>query len=75
MATEVEVRCPVNSQGLMFKLIGSPTAEIVAGNSIEITCGGCRDSGRREGRTVLRVVHEFNLLGELIGTREYCAEV
>jgi hypothetical protein len=24
---------------------------------------------------VLRVVHEFNLLGELIGTREYCAEV
>jgi hypothetical protein len=66
----VEVRCPVNSQGMMFKLLGTADAGIMPGNTIQITCGGCREAARRAGREVTAVLHEFNLLGELVHTEE-----
>jgi hypothetical protein len=61
----VEIRCPVN-QSRLFMKVGRPT--IVEGNLIQVACTDCRDTLRREGVEVSRVLHEFNVLGDLIET-------
>lgn len=62
-----ELRCPVGPGRLLLKLLyqdGHP--EIVNGNLVELACSDCKRTLRKQGRPVARVLHRFNLAGELV---------
>lgn len=62
--TTVDVRCPVNPRRLFMRLHRDPDVRIDPGtNLIEVAC---RDCGRNRG--VERVLHRYNILGELVET-------
>jgi len=63
----VELRCPVGPRRLLAKTVvagGHP--KIVDGNLVELSCDDCKKTMRREGKPVLRVLHRFNLIGDLV---------
>lgn len=66
---EIEVRCPVGPQRLFFKMkaIGE-TPKITSDNLIEVACADCRKALAREGHKVGRVIHCYNILGELVNS-------
>lgn len=68
--TEVELRCPVGPRRLFARMIqrGERPSYIHPDNLIEFSCYDCRRSYQREGRAVRRVLHRYNLAGELIET-------
>lgn len=63
--SQIEVRCPV-TQRLMLK-IGRPTV-IDGANLIEVACRDCRNEIRKQGMVVERVVHRYNVLGDMLET-------
>jgi len=65
MTTMVELRCDRNPSKLLGK-VDRPV--IVEGNLIEIACYDCVKRLRKDGETVQRVLHRWNVLGELIET-------
>jgi hypothetical protein len=65
----VEVRCPVGPQRLLSKLrLSGEKPTYVEGNLIEFACDDCKRTIRRSGRTVSRVLHRYNFLGQLVET-------
>jgi hypothetical protein len=65
----VEIRCPVGPRRLLSKLLvagGKPT--VVEGNLIEFACDDCKRTLRQQGRTIVRVLHRYDLTGELVET-------
>lgn len=60
-----DLRCPVNPSRLFARLRGPV---IVEGNLIEVACRDCR-RGRR-----VRVLHRFDVLGNLVETVEVSLE-
>lgn len=68
-ATEVQFRCPVTPRTLFAKF-ASGEAEVVDGALLKIGCRPCsRSWSRLLGGQAAQIVHEFNLLGEVVGTR------
>lgn len=65
---EVELRCDLNPSRLFARWKVDPNVRIVEGNLIEVACNDCRDALRRRGEDVARVLHSFNVLGELVQT-------
>jgi hypothetical protein len=76
---EIEVRCPVPQQlpdghelpgKLLFKLrlSGALPSFIHPDNLIELPCGYCKAQLRRRGVNVSRVLHRFDLAGNLVAT-------
>ncbi len=66
MTGEVDLRCP-NEPGMFGKLL--PQAHIDPDtNLLQFTCNGCRDKG---GPDVIRVLHWFNPMGELVDSITY----
>lgn len=76
---EIEVRCPVPKalpsghcipgQLLMkLRLSGEIPSYVYPDNLIELACEDCRASLRKRGVRVKRVLHRFNLAGQLIET-------
>lgn len=68
---EVEIRCPVGPRRLLSKLLvrgDQPT--IVEGNLIEFSCEDCRRILRKRGEVVHRVLHRYNLAGDLVETKK-----
>ncbi len=63
----VELRCEQNPSRLLAK-VNDPV--VVEGNLIEIACTDCAKRRRRDGMMVRRVLHRYNVLGELIETEE-----
>jgi hypothetical protein len=61
----IEIRCPANPRRLFLK-VDRPT--VVAGNLIEVACVDCRNTARHTGKTVTRVLHRFNVVGDLVET-------
>lgn len=64
---EVEIRCPTGPERLLSKLLisgGKP--HITEGNLLEFACADCKKTLRRQGRPVYRVLHRYNLAGELV---------
>lgn len=57
-----DLRCDQNPS----KLLGR--ARLVEGNLIEIACDHCKATMRRSGRHVRRVLHRWDVTGELIET-------
>lgn len=75
MSTEVEIRCPVGPQRLLGKLLQSgEKPKIVEGNLIEMHCNDCVRLIRKTGRPMFRVLHRYDLSGELIETEEIIYE-
>jgi hypothetical protein len=67
--TVVELRCPLAEPwGLMGKIrLAGGAPRIVEDNLIELHCPSCTRQARRAGRPI-RVLHRFNILGELVET-------
>jgi hypothetical protein len=77
--TEIEVRCPVPHQlpdghcrpgKLLFKLqvSGGRPSFVQPDNLIELSCEDCRYRLRQRGSRVKRVLHRFDLAGNLVAT-------
>lgn len=64
----LELRCPVGPRQLLGKVIRE-TGEVPPvgeANLMELSCRDCTKNLRREDPEILRVVHRYNLLGELV---------
>lgn len=78
-SVEIEVRCPVPQRlpdghsrpgKLLFKLrvAGGLPSFVQPDNLIELPCEECRHQLRRRGTRVTRVLHRFDLAGNLVAT-------
>ena len=70
---DVDLRCPVNRSRLLARVKRDPAVQIVEGNLVEVACTHCRNEMRRSDPTVLRVLHRFNVLGDLVETETVAA--
>lgn len=64
-----EIRCPEDPRRLFSKLIqegGKPV--ITDGNLIEFACQNCKKTLLSRGVEVSRVLHRYNIAGELVET-------
>lgn len=67
----VELRCPVGPRRLLSKLlIAGERPHVVEGNLIEFACPECAKASRMRNPKVYRILHRFNLLGELVESLE-----
>jgi hypothetical protein len=77
--TEVEVRCPVGEELpdgycrpgrllLKLRLSGELPSFVQPDNLIELACEDCRYRLRKAGYRVRRVLHRYNLAGDLVET-------
>ncbi len=64
-----EIRCPVGFRKLFLRLQGQPI-NYVEGVFMELACSDCAREARQQGRSVRRVLHRYNILGEHIQTIE-----
>jgi hypothetical protein len=65
--TVVEYRCDKNPARLFTKFRASgERPQIVDGNLWEFACRDCAKDERRTDPSVTRVLHRFNILGELV---------
>lgn len=67
---EVEVRCPIGPQRLFAKLrLSGDRPTVTDDNLMEMSCQDCkRRHLRSNGRPVDRVLHRYNIVGELVET-------
>lgn len=79
MTELVEVRCPEPYQhpdgtctpGKLFlrlRLSGGQPSYVQPDNLIELACYNCKDRLRQGGRRVARVLHRYDLAGNLVET-------
>lgn len=62
-----DLRCPVGPGRLYAKvLVEGEHPSIVEGNLVELACYDCKKALRDQGKKVSRVLHRFNLAGELV---------
>lgn len=67
----IEIRCPINPQVLLTKLLfKGEKAHITEGNLIELACDRCKEIRRKQTGERMRVLHRYDLLGELVETVE-----
>lgn len=66
----IDIRCPEDPRHLFLKLRrAGETPHVTDGNLIELACDECKKVRRREDPSVIRVLHLYDLLGELIETK------
>ncbi len=66
-APMTDLRCPEGEAG-MGKLLGRTRPVFYTPGVIELACGNCARAFRRAGLDCSRVLHRYNLLGELLAT-------
>lgn len=59
-----DLRCPES----MGKLLGRTQASALPGGAVELACSNCSRRYRAAGVACTRVLHRFNLLGDLLCT-------
>lgn len=63
----VELRCPLGPKALLAKVVKlGDHAVRTTDNLLELACRDCARASRRDDPSVIRVVHRFNVLGELV---------
>jgi hypothetical protein len=69
-SASTELRCPVGPQKLLAQVLssGERPQYVHPDNLIELACNDCARTARRAGDPVARVLHRFNILGELVET-------
>ena len=66
----IDIRCPEDPRHLFLKLRrAGETPHVTDGNLIELACYECKKLRRKEDPNVIRVLHFYDLLGELIETK------
>lgn len=76
VTTDVEFRCSIYPGVLFGRLrLRDGSVRIVADNLVEFACRSCRRARDGNGPPVTRVLHRFNLLGELVETEIVRSEV
>jgi len=68
---DIEIRCPVGPRRLFLKMKSEGlTPEITSGNLIELSCTDCKRLLRvKHGLNCRRVLHRYDLAGELVETQ------
>lgn len=67
MQRVIELRCPVGPRRLLAKSwVEGDGPQRAEGNLLELNCDDCKRALRKQGRQVIRVLHRYNVLGELI---------
>lgn len=65
----IDIRCPEGPKKLLMKLqINGERPTYTDGNLIELSCDHCKSTLRKQGLRLSRVLHRFDLAGELIET-------
>lgn len=65
----IDIRCPEGPRKLLMKLqINGERPTFTEGNLIELSCDHCKATLRRGRMKVTRVLHRYDLSGELIET-------
>lgn len=65
----IDIRCPEGPRKLLMKLqLSGEKPTYSDGNLIELSCDHCKVTLRRQGMRVKRVLHRYDLAGELIET-------
>lgn len=63
----IEVRCPVGPRRLFFKMRQAGETPVISeDNLIEVACADCRKALREKGVNVGRLIHCYDLAGELV---------
>lgn len=63
----IEVRCPVGPKRLFAKLRSDGIPPVITdGNLIEFSCAECKKQFAAHGIACTRVLHRYNLIGELV---------
>lgn len=64
-----ELRCPEDPRRLFSKLIQAGGRPVITdGNLIEFACQNCKKTLQSQGVDVTRVLHRYNIAGELVET-------
>ena len=63
-----QLRCPDNQARMFCEVESESDIHIAPGNLIAVACRHCRTEARKTDPLVSRVIHRFNVLGELIET-------
>lgn len=64
---KIEIRCPIGPRRLFFKVRAEGMVpEVTSDNLLEIACADCRRLLRKRGVQVDRVIHCYNIAGELV---------
>ena len=65
----VEIRCPVGPRRLLSKLrLQGKSLVITEGNLIEFSCDDCKRTMRKTEPEIHRVLHQYDLAGDLVQT-------
>lgn len=65
----IEIRCPLGPKRLFSKLIHSEEKPLITSdNLIEFACTDCRKRLNSQGHHYSRVLHRYDLAGQLIET-------
>lgn len=62
----VEMRCPVGPRRLLSKMLLVGDRPHVVSGLVEIACDDCKKAQRRLDPRVQRVVHRFDMVGQLV---------
>lgn len=68
---EVEIRCPAKYKRMFGKLVRKDEEVVVSDNLLEFSCRPCTKEERALDSGVERVVHRYNIGGELVETFTY----
>jgi hypothetical protein len=75
MFTVVDVKCPIGPRELLSRIKVDPDAPkpyVNDSNLMCLKCSFCTRTARKQDPRILRVIHEFNFIGELVdSTIEY----
>lgn len=65
----IEVRCPVGTGRLFAMAVANGERPVMAdGNLMEFVCRDCAKELRQTDPSVARVLHRYNIIGELVET-------
>ncbi len=64
----VDIRCNVGPRELLMRLEVNEVIHVGEYNLMLLKCSWCTRMGRKQDSTVKRVIHKYNLMGELCGS-------
>ena len=64
----IDIRCPVDPRRLFFKIQVEEGQKpiLTTSNLLEVSCTDCTKLMRKKDPTVVRVLHRFDVLGDLV---------
>lgn len=63
----VELRCPLGPKALLAKVVQlGDRPRMAEGNLMELSCRDCARTARKTNPSVKRILHRFNVLGDLV---------